>query len=268
MITVRTSVGSCTVTPTIFPDGTSQVWKLPDHVVAASRACIDWRFESERELIDIVSLSRLINPYCTLELNVPYLPYARQDKDVSNTSTFNLEVLAHILNGANFESITALDVHNVKRTEDLIDRFANQSPSRFHEHVLEQVKPDFIVFPDAGAAERYSSEPCFACRPVLVCDKVRDQLSGNIVGHKITDTASTSRTLAGKTFLIVDDICDGGATFISVAKLLRESYSPGDVALCVTHGIFSKSRSHLLENGINQLYTTDSLTRNGDGYHV
>jgi ribose-phosphate pyrophosphokinase len=56
--------------------------------------------------------------------------------------------------------------------------------------------------------------------------------------------------------LIVDDICDGGATFVALARKLREAGAI-EVSLFVTHGIFSKGKD--LE-GIDNIYTTGSFT--------
>jgi ribose-phosphate pyrophosphokinase len=68
--------------------------------------------------------------------------------------------------------------------------------------------------------------------------------------------------------LIVDDICDGGATFIRAARALRAIEPDVEVGLCVTHGIFSKGRQHLLDNGIDKIYTTNSLLKNDGNYEV
>jgi len=56
--------------------------------------------------------------------------------------------------------------------------------------------------------------------------------------------------------MIVDDICDGGATFILLAK---ELYAAGakEVNLFVTHGIFSKGLIPLYEAGIKRIFTQD-----------
>lgn len=59
------------------------------------------------------------------------------------------------------------------------------------------------------------------------------------------------RTIA----LIVDDICDGGGTFVGLAKELRAAGATR-VYLYVTHGIFSK---RLPLEGIDHVYTTDSF---------
>jgi ribose-phosphate pyrophosphokinase len=127
-------------------------------------------------------------------------------------------------------------------------------------------KPDYIVFPDAGAADRYHDSGT-AHIPKVICDKVRDQLTGAITGHKIL-SGTPEITRYGVNFLIVDDLCDGGATFISVAGMLHKMSTFITVDLCVSHGLFSKTREHLLANGISSIFTTDSLTKNEDGYKV
>jgi ribose-phosphate pyrophosphokinase len=263
MITVIAASGRLVITPTMFPDGTSQVWKLPNELLRAHCIDVDWRFESEREVIDLLSLCKLV-PNQLNVLHIPYLPYGRQDKEVSNTSTFNLEVFADLINSTHFPRVTSIDVHNPGRTEDLIDNLSNIKPYAFHHEVIGRYKPNFIVYPDAGAAERYNID-----MPVMVCDKTRDQLTGQITGHKIVRAdLPRGSSYVGQRFLIVDDLCDGGATFISVAKLLREEYPDAHVGLCVTHGIFSKGRDHLLTQGIDELYTTNSLPKNEREYNV
>jgi ribose-phosphate pyrophosphokinase len=53
----------------------------------------------------------------------------------------------------------------------------------------------------------------------------------------------------------VDDICDGGGTFIGLAALLK-SHNAGHIVLIVSHGIFSKGfdLAH-----IDAIYTTNSF---------
>ena len=269
MIIIKAANYNWTLTPTMFPDGTSQVWKLPEGIVQCSSVDVEWRFDSEREIIDLLSLSKLLKNQLNT-LHIPYLPYARQDKEISNTSTFNLEVFADLVNMMGFTRITSFDVHNPYKTENLIDNFHNIGPNEFHEEVVAVSKPDFIVFPDAGAAERYCNSG-IAHIPKIVCDKVRDQMTGKILGHRILN-AQGSNTYLGRNsvirVLIIDDLCDGGATFVSVASMLRSQYDLVNISLCVSHGLFSKGRDHILNNGIDNLYTTNSLTKNEDGFNV
>ena len=93
-------------------------------------------------------------------------------------------------------------------------------------------------------------------------DKERDPNTGNIVGMRM-DTCFISKDSEGSLkYLIIDDICDGGATFTNIAKLIKEQHEKAHVTLFVTHGIFSKTKQHLLDNGIDEILTTNTLLSN------
>ena len=63
--------------------------------------------------------------------------------------------------------------------------------------------------------------------------------------------------LKGKIAIISDDICDGGMTFIGIAKALR-ALNCEHIVLYVTHGIFSKGLS-VFDGLIDQIFTTTSF---------
>jgi len=256
------------ILPTVFPDGTSQVWKLPEDFLGHEAYVIDWRFENERELFDVgnlVWLLREASPRPTIHLHIPYLPFARQDKEIGNSSTFSLLTFAGFLHLLEVDVISAVDAHNPERATALFQQyFRNISVAPIQKALIDKLNPDILVFPDRGAGMRYlpELESSRTLRPlVLCCEKVRDQLTGRILEH----TIPFDLTMApGSRILILDDICDGGATFISVAKALKR-FETKDISihLFVTHGIFSRGRHHLKDNGIDHVYCTNSFS-NGE----
>ena len=57
----------------------------------------------------------------------------------------------------------------------------------------------------------------------------------------------------------MDDICDGGRTFIELAKVIRKDYSKDSkIVLIITHGIFSKGFETVFEH-VDEVYTTNSV---------
>jgi ribose-phosphate pyrophosphokinase len=243
------------ITPTFFPDGTQQVWKLPEELARTTKYLeLDWRFENEAELITVMQVRKLFSRKY-MSLYMPYMPYARQDKEVTNQTTFALSAFVDFINTLDFDVVVAFDVHNVAAASK-IKSFTNITPMAYHQRLIRDLNPEWLVFPDAGARERYSDYG----RPYLVFEKYRDQLTGEITGHRLVNTVDIAKN-RHVSFLILDDICDGGATFLSVAKAIRELTPATQISLFVSHGIFSKGRSHLEREGIS-LYTTDSLPRN------
>lgn len=259
------TVNGIKLEPTIFPDGTSQVWKLHPEIIDSDILKVDWRFEFEREIVFLYSLRRL-RPRALIYLNVPYLPYGRQDKEVSNTTTFNLWMLGDLLNPLKLAEVRSLDAHNPEAAHFIIHNFVNQEPTDLHARAIKEHLPNVLIFPDEGAERRYRHLGVF---PKIVMEKTRDQASGIITGHQIKSSTSENRS-PGLKFLIVDDICDGGATFVSIAEMIHRTYREAKIWLFVTHGIFSQGRARLEDQGI-YLLTTNSLPRNEpspDNYEV
>lgn len=265
MITVQTENGEIVVKPTIFPDKTSQVWKLPEEILSSKEYLITWNFEEEREIIDLYSLCNLLPAFSQVLLHLPYLPYGRQDKLVVNDRTFNLTVFADLINALKFDQVTTVDAHNPARFERLFHQSQNIAPYHFQLKAVEQFQPTFFVFPDKGAMERYESSFITNPNTRIYFEKVRDQLTGNITGLTMY---SNKLFYTCDRLLIIDDICDGGATFIGVAKELRKLVPEVKIGLFVTHGIFSRGKQHLLDNGVDEIYTTNSILANKEGYKV
>ena len=226
------------VKPTIFPDGTSQVWNID----LVNSADIVWHYENEQELIWLYQLLELVlmqEKY--VEVYIPYLPYARQDKQVHNDASFAGNALIPLLTSFSFP-IHTLDVHN-----NVFDGVTNHKPFVPNWH-------DCVVFPDAGAEVRYGET--FATKPTAVGRKVRDQATGWIKSYElVTDVDIYGRVL------VVDDLCDGGATFNILAESLKEHKDIDEVDLWVTHGVFSKGLSELADN-YGHVHTTDSYFPN------
>ncbi len=239
------------ITPTIFPDKTSQVWNI-DPKIVKNHNVIHWEFESESELIHVAQLKDLvdqINPEGETSLFMPYLPYARQDKAVQNDQTFALRTFAKIINSLNFSLVETLDAHSEKCY--LINNMCNLYGSGEVTDTLsvldmENKEEVIIAYPDEGANVRYSR--WYDYYPKVIGTKERDQQTGYIKKYIIQGNPD------GKKVLMIDDICDGGMTFILMAK---ELYAQGakEVNLFVTHGIFSKGIKPLKEAGIKRIFT-------------
>jgi ribose-phosphate pyrophosphokinase len=246
------------IAPLMFPDGTSQVWKVPGELQSGD---IVWRFEHEGELMHVAQLSCLIKG--EVRLVMPYMPYARQDKEISNEQTFALRPFASLINKMQFKEVLAVDVHNVAFTKDKIDRFTNIEPIGFHTDVTNAVDPDLVIFPDAGAKARYQYIDDY---PIMVFSKKRDQSTGKILGFEAVE--KPEEVIKQKSVgLIIDDICDGGATFLGIAEEVKKTYSQMKLHLAVTHGLFSKGQKVLTDAGLT-LHTTNSLVRNPNGFPV
>jgi ribose-phosphate pyrophosphokinase len=111
-----------------------------------------------------------------------------------------------------------------------------------------------LVSPDAGAYKKvFDVAKEFNIEKIITATKVRDMKTGNIL-HTEIPVLDQHNDLK---YIIIDDICDGGRTFVELAKAIKAGRPTAKIYLIVTHGIFSNGYSQLGEH-FEQIYTTNS----------
>lgn len=237
-----------------FPDGTL----LMKEKVKEAPAVLTWHYENTEELTALYFLTRHIKSHSDkgVELRLPYLPNARQDRVKEPEDVFTLKYFCEIINALHFSRVTVLDPHsNVSAA--LLDRICIETPEKYVIKALEQIQTGdetpVLFFPDEGAMKRYS--PLFSL-PYLFGIKKRDWSTGQIKG---LDIAGDPKAAEGKKILIIDDICSRGGTFLHSARALK-ALGAGDIFLYVSHCENTVLSGGLPESGlIRRIYTTDSI---------
>lgn len=237
---------------TIFPDKTSQVWKLNKNQFETRHRnhTIQWEFSSEGEFLQLAQLVFLLrkNESRKINLEIKYLPYGRQDKEVSNDATFALRPFAALLNYLKFDLVTIHDPHSNEALHLIYNSLAIYPKDVLREVIL-NTTTTLACYPDKGAVYKYKDIYKQEIGDAFIYgEKVRDQLTGNITHYEVIGDCK------GKSVLIVDDICDGGMTFKILARDLLAKGAT-EVNLFVTHGIFSRGLKTLKDSGINRIFT-------------
>lgn len=181
----------------------------------------------------------------------PYIPYSRQDRMMVPGEPLSLKVFTNIVNTQNYAAVYTLDNHSPVATA-LIDRCAEIDNSRIIQEAIEYCGYDDALFisPDAGADKKVQSLAKRFSRDVVHASKIRRVDTG-----EVTEIRVHCDDLADRDCLIVDDICDGGRTFVGLAKALKWK-NAGRIALYVSHGIFYWGTPALQEH-IGNILTTN-----------
>lgn len=180
-----------------------------------------------------------------LALYIPYFPGARQDHPEPGTPA-TLQVYADTLRRFALWTILIADPHSFE-VENVLPGSEGIEPWE----ILPNLRHNGIIAPDKGARYRAGLVAANWKVPLIEASKVREQATGKLSGFACPDL-ETGR------YLIVDDICDGGATFNGLADVIHEQNPQVILDLYVTHGIFSKGGKEL-EKRFERIYTTDSF---------
>ncbi|WP_162819128.1 phosphoribosyltransferase family protein [Leifsonia aquatica] len=185
---------------------------------------------------------------------IPYLPGARADRGLP----FGAKVYAKFLNELQLDKVVAVDVHSPVM-ENLVERLAVVDSAPI---IRRQVvgRPDRdehaqrhtgIIAPDKGARRRAEAVAAICGLPVYQAEKHRDEATGKLSGFSCEPLPEDGK------FLVVDDICDGGGTFMGLAAATGVPRERLD--LWVTHGVFTGA-APALRHRFGHLWTTDSFS--------
>lgn len=237
----------------IFPGGEPHI-KIKSHSNLSDPVTITHRINSFNDLgLLCIAVDALrIMQVKIKDLFIPYFPAARQDRVMVPGEPLTLKVYADIINNLHFENVIIYDVHSGV-TPTYLNNCVIISNHQFVEQVINLIgNKVLLISPDAGSLKKiYQLSEFLGKMEVIECSKSRDVKNGKLKGFTVN-----ANNLHEMDCLVVDDICDGGATFIGLAKELKHK-NAGKLYLAVSHGIFSKGFDEL--ECFDKLFTTNSV---------
>ena len=200
----------------------------------------------------IVELSLLVNALrdefpesVHFDLDLPYIPYSRQDRVCAVGDAFGLKVFADQLNSLNFRYVIIFDAHS-----DVSPALINNCINREVKNLF-VLNPEFIskyshlAAPDAGAYKKVNSIASHFNLPVIPALKTRDTATG-----RLSNTVVVTEGVGNPTrLLVIDDLVDAGGTFLALGAKLKQAFPHTPIDLYVSHGIFAKGL-----NGLDKYY--------------
>jgi ribose-phosphate pyrophosphokinase len=183
-------------------------------------------------------------------LVIPYLMGARFDRLMQHGDSVDLQVIAELVNHCGFEKVYLFDVHS-----DVAALLIKNAVCITNQQMVEtyQLPNGVLICPDAGAAKKVGKyfDWNTNLKDIVYCSKNRDVATGKLTLEVLEPDECTDRNC-----VIIDDLCDGGGTFLAIAEKIK----PAHLTLIVTHGIFSKGYA-TLEKHFQQIIVSNSFCK-------
>lgn len=198
-----------------------------------------------------------------IDLTIPYIPYARQDRRCVKGEAHSLKVFANLINSIGARTVTVYDPHS-----DVCEALINNikiNPQ--HIPILDSAlmlahSYDVIISPDGGAIKKctklvtslnYKRENDFV--RMESAQKKRNLQTGKIEKVFFNPICGIDG-VDEKRCCVVDDLCDKGMSFFYLGKEILGTYTPEALDLYVTHGLFIDGTKKLYEI-FDNIYTLD-----------
>lgn len=234
-----------------FPGGEPHVnsCELPKYT---KRVLVDARVRCFNDFGELIVLTEYLKENGSkVDLFLPYMPGARQDRGNPLTAF----IYANLINEQKYRTVTIVDPHShvapalLKRPHIL--NIDDTGVLDF----LDAGRYDALICPDAGAAQRVERVAKYSGLPIHYARKHRDKRGVSI---------EFEGELPQGKYCVIDDILDGGATFVALKKEF-DTLTDGTLDLWATHTIQDRGRFAVLHAGYQRLGTTDSFYEAREG---
>lgn len=233
-----------------FPDGEVQITLGEfSHKDEINVKC---RITSAEELFILMQVSDILKRHgMKFSISIYYLMSMRMDRVMSFDRPYTLNIVVNVLDNLGAYRIYLFCPHS----STALDLFRYTSVAQINpdglDNMVDTIFNDYqIVLPDAGAVERTAGD---IPEDVVIGEKVRNITTGKIESIKIKNP----EVIDGRPLLIIDDLCDGGGTFVWLAQTIREIDSKADINIVVCHMVNFKGIENLSKN-FNRVWFTNS----------
>ena len=246
-----------TIESTDFPDGESKI-RVVDDVRNRSVIIVQSTYPPvDKHFMQILLLShKLSEEGADVHAVVPYLGYARQDKEFLKGEIVSLGVIAHLLRSVGVKRLVTVDIHSMQCLG--LFSFPVYSTSAIRT-LAEYVGTSFslqnpiAVSPDFGSSTRVE-----AFAEVLKCEhvsfkKTRDRVTGEV------KTEDMKLYLEDRDAVIIDDMISTGGSVVKAAQLLKKNGARKVIASCTHAVMVSGAAERMKSAGVDEIISTNTI---------
>ena len=243
----------------VFPDGESKITfgRIPKNsvilVVQSTYPPVDTNL---LQALSIISQARKVSS--KIYAIIPYMGYARQDREFLSGEVVTMSIVAKMLKSAGAKKIVVVDIHskialnhfkipkeNVSAIPELAKYFKRM-----------KLKDALVVSPDMGGALRAKRFASLINTDFIALKKSRNRNTGKVV------IQSSKVDVRGKDLILVDDIISTGGSIVKAAQFLKKQKCKRVFVAC-THGLFVEDAEKKIKNaGVSRIISTNTIPRN------
>lgn len=187
---------------------------------------------------------------------IPYMGYARQDRQFLPGEIITMEIIAKLFKAAGATKIIVVDIHSTIALKHLKIPAKNVSAVEELVKYFEKLPLNnpLVVSPDKGGIERAKNFANLLGIDFIALEKHRDRKSGNVV----IETKGLDG-VKGRDMIIVDDMISTGGSIVKAAEFLRKQKS-GKIYACCTHALLiGDAEQNIIKAGVTKIISTNTI---------
>jgi len=241
----------------IFPDGESKI-TLKGKISKGKIIVVQSIFPPvDSNLFQALSLISKAREYSSeVVIVVPYLGYARQDREFLPGEIVSMKVLGQLFKGVGASKIIVVDIHskiglklfrikseNVTAIPDLVGYFKKLN-----------LKNPLVISPDQGGKQRAKEFADEYKSEFLALKKQRDRKTG-----KVQIKTENLDEVQGRDLVIVDDMISTGGSIIKATEFLKKQKCKRVFVACTHALLIDNAEKKIRKAGVAKIISTNTI---------
>ena len=187
---------------------------------------------------------------------IPYMGYARQDREFLPGEVVTMKVLGKLFKGAGASKIIVVDIHsligfkhfsiktkNVTAIPDLVKYFKKLS-----------LKNPLVISPDQGGKERAKEFAKEFNSNYIALNKKRDKKTG-----KVKIITKKTCEVENRDLILVDDMISTGGSIIKAAQFLKKQKCKKIYVACTHALLMNDAEKKIKKAGVTSIISTNTI---------
>ena len=241
----------------VFPDGESKI-TLKGNLTKGKIIVVQSIYPPvDSNLFQALSLISKAKEYSSEVLVVvPYLGYARQDREFLPGEIISMKVLARLFQGAGASKIIIVDIHskiglkhfkikseNITAIPDLVRYFKKMD-----------LKNPLVISPDQGGKQRAKEFADEYKSDFIALKKQRDRKTG-----KVQIKNDNLEEVSGRDLILVDDMISTGGSIVKATEFLKKQKCKRVFVACTHALLINDAEKKIRKAGVTKIISANTI---------
>jgi len=240
----------------VFPDGESKITinQIPKKsivvVVQSTYPPVD------SNLLELLSIVSKVQKFSSkVYAVIPYMGYARQDREFLGGEIVTIGVVGKLLRAAGVKKVLTVDIHSKIALKEL--KISSENVSAMNVLVKHfkklKMKEPLVVSPDMGGQERAKKFANLLKTDFIALKKHRDRKTGkvNILSDRVN--------VKNRDLVLVDDMISTGGSIVKATQFLKKQKCRRVFVACTHALLVNDAAKKIKKAGVSQIVSTNTI---------
>ena len=187
---------------------------------------------------------------------IPYMGYARQDREFLPGEIVTMKVLGKLFKGAGASKIIAVDIHSIIGFKYFSIKTKNVSaiPELVRYVKKLSLKNPLVVSPDQGGKERVKEFAKELGSEYIALEKKRDRKTG-----KVQIKTKNLDEVANRDLILVDDMISTGGSIVKATQFLKKQKCKKVYVACTHALLMNNAEGKIRKAGVTKIISANTI---------